>query len=93
MVKILIDCRLNHALNCHKGGYVIIRQNTVRYFLAEMIDMVSSDVEKEPKLQTLEGEEFASDQAHTYIRARGYYREGQQVFFDVKVIKEFRAPE
>jgi hypothetical protein len=82
---------VNHALNCHRGGYIIIRHNAVRDYLAEMIDIVCSDVEKEPKLQALGGEEFSratltGEQAHPDIRARGYYRAGQQAFFDVKVM-------
>jgi len=81
---------INHALNCHRGGYIIIRHNAVRDYLAEMIDIVCSDVEKEPKLQTLDGEEFSratltGEQAHPDIRARGFFRAGQQAFFDVKV--------
>ena len=83
---------VNHALNCHRGGYVIIRHKAVRDFLTEMLDKVCKDVEKEPKLQALEGEEFSrastltGDQAHPDIRARGFYRAGQHTFFDVKVM-------
>ena len=39
---------INHALNCHRGGYVIIRHNAVRDFLAEQLSTVCSDVQVEP---------------------------------------------
>ena len=83
---------MNHALNCHLGGYIIIRHNADRDFLAGMLKTVFSDVEVEPLLQELEGEQFTTssaltgDQARPDIRARGFYRPGQVAFFDVKVI-------
>ena len=83
---------VNHALNCHRGGYIIIRHNAVRDFLAGLVTTVCSDVEVEPSLQPLEGEEFAKattltgDQARPDIRARGFFRAGQHAFFDVKVM-------
>ena len=57
-----------------------------------MLKTVCSDVEVEPLLQELEGEQFTTssaltgDQARPDIRARGFYRPGQVAFFDVKVI-------
>ena len=45
---------VNHASNCHLGGYIIIRHNADRDFLAGMLKTVFSDVE--PLLQELEGE-------------------------------------
>lgn len=83
---------VNHALNCHRGGFIIIRHNEVRDFLANMLRSVQNDVETEPHLQNLDGEQFSArstltgEQAHPDIRARGFYRAGQQAYFDVKVI-------
>ena len=47
---------VNHSLNCHLGGYIIIRHNEIRDFLAGLLKTVCSDVEVEP--QELEGEQF-----------------------------------
>ena len=83
---------VNHSLNCHLGGYIIIRHNEIRDFLAGLLKTVCSDVEVEPQLQELEGEQFTrsstltGDQARPDIKARGFYRAGQVAFFDVKVI-------
>ena len=61
-------------------------------FFGCMLKTVCSDVEVEPLLQELEGEQFTTssaltgDQARPDIRARGFYRPGQVAFFDVKVI-------
>ena len=83
---------INHALNCPRGGYIIIRHNHVRDFLANQLSQVYKDVEVEPQLQPLQGETFtrqgtlAGDQARPDIRARGFYRDGQNAFFDIKVM-------
>ena len=39
-----------HALNCKKGGFVIIRHNNVRDFEANLMKKVYSDVELEPQI-------------------------------------------
>ena len=55
-------------------------------------ETVQNDVEIEPRLQELEGEQFTTlstltgEQARPDIRARGFYRPGQNTYFDVKVI-------
>ena len=83
---------VNHGLNCHRGGFIIIRHNEVRDFHANLIKQVINDVEVEPQLQNLDGEQFrlsstlTGDNAHPDIRARGFWRSGQQAFFDVKII-------
>ena len=83
---------VTHALNCHKGGFVIMRHNEVRDFLAQHISTVCNDTEVEPTLQEIEGERFrlastlTGEQAHPDIRARGFYRPGQHAYMDVKVI-------
>ncbi len=83
---------VTHALNCPRGGFITIRHNEVRDFLAQMISQVQNDVETEPHLQPLDGEQLSlrsalvGDQARPDIRARGFYRAGQHAFFDVKVI-------
>ena len=83
---------VNHALNCHLGGFVIIRHNEVRDFLAARINSVCKDVETEPPPQELNGEMFSrsttltGENARPDIRARGFYRPGQHTFMDVRIV-------
>ena len=77
-----------HALNCKKGGFVIISHNNVRDFEANLMKKVYSDVELEPQLQAIHGEQIdglAGDNARPDIRARGVWRHGQNAYFDVRI--------
>ena len=79
---------VTHALNCKKGGFVIIRHNNVRDFEANLLRKVCNDVETEPKLQPLSGEQtsgLTGDEARPDIRARGIWRPGQNGYFDVRI--------
>ena len=79
---------LNHALNCKRGGFVIMRHNNIRDFEANLMRLVCNDVETEPPLQPLQGEKtggLTGDEARPDIRARGIWRNGQNAFFDVRV--------
>ena len=83
---------VNHAVNCPRGGFIIIRHNEVRDFLANQINTVCNHCQIEPPLQEVDGEQFkkkstlSGELACPDIRARGFYRPGQHAFFDVKVI-------
>ena len=69
-----------------------IRHNEIRDFIGRMISRVQNDVQIEPELQPLDGEQFClastltGDQARPDVRARGFYRAGQQAYFDIKVM-------
>ena len=79
---------LNHALNCKRGGLIIIRHNNIRDFEANLLHQVCNDVETEPPLQPLEGESIAGltgDEARPDIQARGFWRNGQNAYFDIRV--------
>ena len=79
---------LNHALNCKRGGFVIMRHDNVRNFEANLLRKICQDVETEPRLQSLEGEEVVGlegDDAHPDIRAKSVWRNAQNAFFDVRV--------
>ena len=78
----------DHALNCKRGGFVIMRHNNVQDFESNLLAQVCSDVELEPPLQPLTGENvrgLADDGARTDIRARGFWRPAQNAFFDVRL--------
>ena len=49
---------LDHAMIYQRGGLVIQRHNEIRDLQAELLDMVCYDVEIEPSLQVLTGEEL-----------------------------------
>ena len=79
---------LDHALNCKRGGFVIMRHNNVRDFETNLLAQVSSDVEKEPALQPLSGETIVGngdEGARPDVRARGFWRPAQNAYFDVRL--------
>ena len=81
---------LTHALNCKKGGFVIIRHDEIRNFNADLLKKLCNDVQVEPQLQPYNGEQVSSgsvtrDEARLDIRARGFWRSGQSAFFDIRV--------
>ena len=79
-----------HALNCHLGGFVNARHNNIRDFEAHLLKNVCSDVEIEPPLQsangvTLNRGAITQEDARLDLRARGFWRNGQNAYFDVCV--------
>ena len=76
-------------MNCKRGGFVIMRQNVIRDFEANLLRKVCNDVEIEPPLQPLKNEHLErgstnTDSARLDVRARGFCRRGQNAFIDVK---------
>ena len=79
---------MTHALNCKTGGFITIRHNRVRDFEAQLLTEISNDVEIEPPLQPLEAEiiiGLTSVNARAGVGARGFWRKGQNAFFDVRI--------
>ena len=81
---------VDHAMICKRGGFIIQRHNELCDLKAQLLNLVSHDVEVEPVLQEITGESLAS-RANTApyawldIHARGFwYRQGS-TFFDVGV--------
>ena len=75
-----------------KGGFVTLRHNEVRYITATLLSEVCKDVELEPSLLTLNGEEqiMSKTAKKNYevrldICARSFWVSGQKAFFDVRV--------
>ena len=82
---------VTHAMNCMRGGFVVARHNNIRDFECNMLKIVAQDVECEPGLQPVTNRvgyhrtANLSDEARLDIRARGFWRHGQNAFFDVRV--------
>ena len=50
---------VDHAMICKRGGFVIKRHNELRDIEAELLNMVCSDVQTEPVLQDITGEQLS----------------------------------
>ena len=47
-----------HALSCGRGGFVIMRHDEIRDITASMLNEICKDVEIEPRLQPITGEQM-----------------------------------
>ena len=80
-----------HALNCHNGGFINARHDNVRDLEARLLKSVCHDVEIEPLLQPVinkQGYKASAnlgDDARLDVRARGFWRDGQNAYFDVRM--------
>ena len=75
---------------CKKGGFIIQRHNELRDLEADLLSMVCNDVEIEPQLQDVTGEQLSSrsnlaKEARLDIYARGFWEQHQSAFFDIRV--------
>ena len=69
---------VDHAMVCRHGGLIIQRHNEIRDLEAEMLRMVCTDVETEPVLQEITGEERnrganKAPDAQLDVHARGFW--------------------
>ena len=81
---------VDHAMICKRGGFVTQRHNELRDLEADLLSMVCSDVEIEPVLQDISGEQLGrgsnrSPDARLDIHARGFWENQRSAFFDVRV--------
>ena len=82
---------VTHALNCHKGGFINARHDNIRNLECQLLKSVAHDVECEPHLQPVVNKQgyqrsaILDDDARCDVRARGFWRDGQNAFFDVRV--------
>ena len=81
---------VDHAIICQGGGLVIQRHNEMRDLLAELFDMVCYDVQVEPALQPITGEELArgtnqAPDARLDVHCRGFWERQRAAFFDIRV--------
>ena len=82
---------VTHALNCHGGGCVNARHDNIKHFECGLLKSVVRDIECEPMLQPVVNRNgykksaILTADARLDIRARGFWRDGQNAFFDVRV--------
>ena len=81
---------VDHAMVCKRGGFVTQRQNKLRHFEAELLEMVCSDEQLEPSLQPVTGERLnrganKENGARLDVHARAFWERQRSVFFDVRV--------
>ena len=81
---------VDHAMVCWHGGLIIQRHKESRDLEAEMLRMVCTDIEIEPVLQEITGEELnrganKAPDARLDVHARGVWDKQQSAFFDVQV--------
>ena len=81
---------VDHAMTCSHGGLIIIRHNDIRDITANWLSEVCRNVESEPPLLPLTGDNIVSlsanrrDDARADIHATGFWGRQQCVFFDVR---------
>ena len=81
---------VDHSMVCKKGGFIIQRHNELRDLEADLLSMVCNDVEIEPQLQDVTGEQLSSGsnlarEARLDIHARGFWEQHQSALFDIRV--------
>ena len=80
-----------HTQECPRGGYIIMRHNKVRDFLAKKVASIFKDTVVEPMLHNVNGESLATgantaNDARADIRIKGYLQDYHNTFMDIKVI-------
>ena len=68
---------VTHAMNCRRGGFMIMRHNNVQDFEANLLKTTLNDVEVKPKLQKIENEELnglTGEDVRPEIRDHGVWR-------------------
>ena len=81
---------VNHCMTCKKGGYVILRHNSLRDLFAEILEEVRSDVQIEPPLLPLTGEKLPHGSnitpgARLDVSARNLWSPLAKAFIDVRI--------
>jgi len=82
---------IEHALSCKKGGYVSLRHNRVRDYIAGELDRVCYNTQIEPRLLSTNGRDLpegtiTDDHARLDISTRDFWVDMDKAFFDVRVL-------
>ena len=81
---------IDHALTCMRGGYSIMRHNAVRDLEASLLKEVCRDVQVEPTLIPLSGQQFNTsaiheDNARLDISVRDFWKPMERAFLDIRM--------
>ena len=83
---------IEHSFTCPKGGFPSLRHNEIRDLTANLLTEVCTEVQVEPKLQSVTGEQFqlassnTEDGAHLDVSVNGFWGgRCERTFLDVKV--------
>ena len=81
---------IEHALSCKRGGYVSIRHNRIRDYVAKELSEVCYDTRIEPPLQPVNLRQLPSgtnldDGARLDVSTRGFWTSMDLAFFDIRV--------
>ena len=79
-----------HCLSCKNGGFVHIRHNTIRDTVGQLVKEVCKDVQLEPTLLPVTGEQLpagsnTADGARSDISALGFWTPMSRAFLDIRV--------
>ena len=85
---------VNHCLMCKLGGYVNIRHNSVRDTIHQLAKETCKDVQLEPTLLPVTGEELPAgtniaDGARADVSALNFWQPLCRAFFDIRVINPY----
>ena len=85
-----VQFSVDHAMVCQRGGFIIQRYNELRDLEAEMLRVVSNDVEVKPVLQEVTRETLnhgtnKAPDARLDIHDRSFWERQRSAFFDVRV--------
>jgi hypothetical protein len=87
---------VQHAISCKKGGFVTLRHNEIRDISSHLLSEVCKDVELEPHLVRLGGEESTlnhgskkNDDVRLDVSATGFWIQYQKAFFDIRVFDPY----
>jgi hypothetical protein len=88
---------INHSQICKKGGFIHQRHDEFEKVWAVNCKKVFKDVQCEPILQDLDGEEMKfksankADDARSDVRVRGFWGNKKNAFFDFRVFYPFAS--
>jgi hypothetical protein len=86
---------VDHSQICKRGGFILMRHDQPNMAFAAECGKVLRDVQLEPPLEALSGEEMrlksaiVSDDARSDLRVRGFWSNGRNAFFEYRVFYPF----
>ena len=76
----------HNAMNCKRGGIIVVRHNNVRDFAANLLKTIQNNVEIEPTLQEIDNERIDGRKGMKHgltYELEGVWRQRQNAFFDI----------